>query len=176
MSSRDCTSLVQCAYQECGTAYNTAVTVTLFTWKAFYAQSAAVVGASGYIVLSGPHFAWLAALLLALGACATWYLTRKQMADNQNVIRKAIAAGLHLEVTYPELGCRFKLDAFGDRLDDQETLARLWRGPESVDTTRLGALGVTPHLRTLCSIYVLIYAVFATIALARWGVYLVWDS
>jgi len=165
--------LVQCAYQECGTAYNTAVNVTLFTWKTFYTRSAAVLAAAGYIVLTEPQLAWLAALLLILSAGATWFITLAQMMRNQAVIRKVIAAGAYLEVRHDELGCRFKLDAFGDELDQSTKLADLWPGPKDLESRPLQRLGVTPKVTELCKVHALVTIGFAMIAIGRWVVYLV---
>ena len=160
--------LTRCGYEQCGVAYNTAVDVSKFTWKMFYTRSAAVLGASGYIVFRAPEFGWLAAALLVSGALATWFLTRRQMIANQNVIRKVVAAGLFLEKEHPELGCRFRLAALDDKLDEESTLGNIWKAPDDVAALRLCDLGLTPRLRELCTVHALIYLLFAVIAVIYW--------
>lgn len=82
-----------------------------------------------------------------------------------------MAAGLFLETKHESLGCRFKLDAFGDQLEEGKQLKDLWPGPPEPALVPLRGLGLTPRLEALCGIYALVYLGFAVIAFVIWLMY-----
>ena len=164
--------LVRTAYEQCGVAYNTAVEVSKYTWTMFYTRTAALLGAAGYVVLEHPAAAWLGALLLLIGAWATHRISQAQVASNQNVIRKILAAGLLLERENPALGYRYRLDAWGDQLDETASLDSLVNGlkDQDIGSKKLRDLGLTPKFEKLLMTYSLMQVAFAGIALLFWTI------
>lgn len=160
--------LVKSAYERCCDAYETAVEVTKFTWKMFYTREAAVLTAAGYIALNDPQAAVISAVLLGLSAPMTLWMTWPQMVANHRVIRKVIAAGLFLEREHPDLGCRFKIDAFGDRLSDTQQLRELWQGPEPLLTRSLSDIAITPQFGRYCLILMSADVILCVVSLLQW--------
>lgn len=160
--------LIRCGYERCCAAYETAVDVSKFTWKMFYTGEAAVFGAAGYLAVTHPEAALVSAMLLAFSAVMTWRVTWPQMLTNQRVIRKVIAAGAHLEHRNPELGCRFKIDAFGDELRENLAFRDLWLGPADLEARTAARLGLTPKAAPYCYIFLAAEIVFSVVALWVW--------
>lgn len=169
----DQSDLVRTAYEQCGVAYNMAVEVSKYTWTMFYTRTAALLAASGYIVLERPRAAWLGGVLLLVGALATQCLTQTQAARNQTVVRKTIAAGLLLERANPKLGYLYRLRARGEQLDETNSLNSLASTPESEDIgqMQLGQLGLTPKFEELLTAYASIQGLLAVIAFWIWAAY-----
>ncbi|MBL8879590.1 MAG: hypothetical protein JNG88_10770, partial [Phycisphaerales bacterium] len=145
--------LVEAGYTQCAKAYEIAVDVTKFTWTAFYTRSAAVLGGAGYVLVNKPQYGWAGGLLLLASAATTAIITRNQMERNQAVIQKAIAAGAFLERENPDLGCRFRLDAFGDHNLHSKSLESLWKGPDDLHNLHIHQLALTPKFRSYCYIH-----------------------
>jgi hypothetical protein len=142
--------LVDTAYVQCNGAYKTAVDVMKFTWKMFYTRSAAVLAGAGYTLIHPEHAAWAGGVVLLLvSAASTACISGSQFMQNQVVIRKAIIAGVDLEQSHAELGCRFRLDALGEGLtgkfsDLHNTVNEELRNRSFAD------FGVTPNYNAMC--------------------------
>jgi hypothetical protein len=162
---------VSTAYAEIGKAYQTAVDVSLFTWKMFYLRTVAVFTAAGYLGIEDDHKV-LAIGLLVISATMTLVVTTSQMHDNQRVIQKLLAAGFLLEVRNIGLGYRFVheihlpntkrnvTDWDGKRkelIDNYSTdLDRKWVSPNDWKY-----FGIYPNLTAFAIIYGMIHILFA---------------
>lgn len=96
------------AYAEQGNAYRAAVDVTLFTYKMFYARTLAVfTGATFLVTTEVPSGLTIGVTLLVISAFMTFFVTTRQMRDNQRVIQKILASGFLMEIRNPGLGYRY---------------------------------------------------------------------
>lgn len=154
--------LAATAYQQISEFYCTSVDVTTFTWNSFAARNATLLTASGFIIFYRNKYYYIAILLLLIGSMFT-FSTAHQMANNQKVIQRTLAAGVLLEYKNPKLGFLYQQSVSENM---RKYIGETYRKKERVVVDMdLIHFGITPNIELVCRMYAGAYFIFAFLIL-----------